>query len=194
MSADRMTFGRYAVGIDLGTTNCSVCFVDLESSDSIPSLLPLLQTVAAGETAAEPLLPSFCYLPGSHELPDGALALPWDAAPPLAVGVFARNQGSLIPERVVASAKSWLAHTGVNRRGRILPWGSDLGQQMISPLQASFRYLEHIRNAWDDRFAKEKDADGTPCRLAEQTVTVTVPASFDETARKLTLEAAEMAG
>ena len=194
MSADRMIFGRYAVGIDLGTTNCSVCYVDLESGDSTPSLLPLLQTIAAGETAAEPLLPSFCYLPGAHELPEGALALPWDAEPPLAVGVFARNQGSLIPERVVASAKSWLAHTGVNRRGRILPWGSDLGQQMISPLQASFRYLEHIRNAWDNRFATEKDADGTPCRLAEQTVTVTVPASFDETARKLTLEAAEMAG
>ena len=194
MSADRMIFGRYAVGIDLGTTNCSVCYVDLESNDSTPQMLPLRQTIAAGETAEEVMLPSFCYLPGAHELPDGALALPWDKSPQVAVGVFAREQGALIPERVVSSAKSWLAHSGVNRKGRILPWGSELGGQMISPLQASFHYLEHIRNAWDAKFAHEKDKYGTPCRLAEQTVTVTVPASFDETARKLTLEAAEMAG
>ena len=194
MSDNRTIFGRYAVGIDLGTTNCSVCYVDLESTEATPQMLPLLQTVAAGETAEELLLPSFCYLPGAHELPDGALSLPWDKSPRLTVGVFARNQGAFIPERVIASAKSWLAHSGVNRRGKILPWGSDLGQQMLSPLQASFQYLEHIRNVWDTRFAKLADKDGTPCRLAEQTVTVTVPASFDETARKLTLEAAEMAG
>ena len=194
MSDERVIFGRYAVGIDLGTTNCSVCYVDLESSDARPQMLPLRQTVAAGETSEELLLPSFCYLPGAHELPDGALALPWDKTPQLAVGIFARNQGAFIPERVISSAKSWLAHSGVNRRGKILPWGSNLGQQMLSPLQASYHYLKHIRDAWDARFAQVADKDGTPCRLAEQTVTVTVPASFDETARKLTLEAAEMAG
>ncbi|MBQ7650559.1 MAG: Hsp70 family protein, partial [Victivallales bacterium] len=122
------------------------------------------------------------------------MSLPWDKSPNLTVGIFARNQGAFIPERVISSAKSWLAHSGVNRRGKILPWGSNLGQQMLSPLQASFQYLNHIKNAWDARFAQVTDKDGTPCRLAEQTVTVTVPASFDETARKLTLEAAEMAG
>ncbi|MBR4220135.1 MAG: Hsp70 family protein, partial [Victivallales bacterium] len=185
---------RFAIGIDLGTTNSSVFYVDLEAEKPSPTLFPILQLVAPGETAAEPLLPSFTYLPGKSELPEGALSLPWDTSETHAVGRFARDQGALLPDRLVASAKSWLAHPGVNRRNRILPWGSDLGQQAISPLTASFYYLEHIRNAWDNAFAKLHDHDGSPCTMASQNVIITVPASFDETARTLTLEAATLAG
>ena len=185
---------RFAIGIDLGTTNSSVFYVDLEADKPSPTLFPILQLIAPGETAAEPLLPSFTYLPGKGELPEGALSLPWDKSGTHAVGRFAREQGSLLPDRLVASAKSWLAHPGVNRRNRILPWGSDLGQQAISPLTASFFYLEHIRNAWDASFAKLLDHDSSPCTMASQNVIITVPASFDETARTLTLEAATQAG
>lgn len=185
--------GRYTVGIDLGTTNCAVSRVDLEGAES-PEQFGILQLTGAGESASESLLPSFCYLPGEHELPAGALELPWGDDGGHAVGRFAREQGERVPERLVSSAKSWLAHAGVNRRNPILPWGSELGRQMISPVQASSFYLRHIRSAWDLAFAGISDRDGTPCTLATQSVVVTVPASFDETARKLTLEAAEDAG
>ena len=185
---------RFAIGIDLGTTNSSVCYVDLEADNPTAVVFPIPQLIAAGEMAAEPLLPSFTYLPGRHELPEGALALPWDKDATHAVGRFAREQGAAVPERLVSSAKSWLAHPGVNRRNKILPWGSDLGQQLVSPMQASFFYLEHIRNAWDSAFSSVRDKDGSPCTMGSQNVILTVPASFDETARTLTLEAATMAG
>ncbi|MBR5026089.1 MAG: Hsp70 family protein, partial [Victivallales bacterium] len=147
-----------------------------------------------GETAAETLLPSFCYLPGVHDLPENALSLPWDRSPKLAVGHFAREQGARIPERLIGSAKSWLAHAGVERTKPILPWGGELGDQMLSPVDASAQYLDHLKHAWDQRFAKIKDEDGTPCLLHNQQVVLTVPASFDETARELTVQAARKAG
>lgn len=187
-------FGRFVVGIDLGTTNCSVCYCDLEGTDGKLEQFAIEQLVAPGETSRESLYPSFCYLPGAHELAPGALALPWGALQERATGRFAREQGASVPERLIASAKSWLAHSGVNRRNRILPWGSELGAQMVSPLQVSSFYLQHIRDAWDFHFKKVLDRDGTPCLLSSQSVVVTVPASFDETARELTLEAARMAG
>ncbi|MBO7092810.1 MAG: Hsp70 family protein, partial [Victivallales bacterium] len=144
--------------------------------------------------AAETLLPSFCYLPGEHDLPENALSLPWDRSPKLAVGHFAREQGARIPERLVGSAKSWLAHAGVERTKPILPWGGELGDQMLSPVDASAKYLEHLKHAWNQHFAKTKDEDGTPCLLQNQQVVLTVPASFDETARELTVQAARKAG
>mgnify|MGYP001083892860 CR=1 FL=1 len=185
---------RFLVGIDLGTTNCSACYIDLTQQDRALQDLPILQLVASGETASENLLPSFCYLPGDHELPAGAISLPWEPAPKLAVGRFAREQGSRLPDRLVASAKSWLAHAGVNRTSPILPWGSELGDQMLSPVTAAANYLSHIKNAWNAKFGKQKDADGTPCLLENQSLILTVPASFDETARELTVEAARDAG
>lgn len=188
------SIGRFLVGIDLGTTNCSVCYADL--TEDTPTLRQFLipQLIAPGEVAAEPLLPSFCYLAGEHDLPGHALGLPWTKSNRHAVGRLARDQGAAVPERLVASAKSWLAHAGVDRQKPILPWGSELGKQMISPVQAAFLCLDHIRAAWDRQFAQVKDEDGTPCKLAEQQVIVTVPASFDEAARNLTLEAARKAG
>ncbi|MBR0458828.1 MAG: Hsp70 family protein [Victivallales bacterium] len=188
-----MAQGRFLVGIDLGTTNCSLCYADLQEATPLLRQFAIPQLVAPGETAAEPLLPSFCYLPGGSELPEGALALPW-GTPPFLVGRFAREQGAAVPDRLVSSAKSWLAHAGVARRNPILPWGSELGKQMLSPVQASRAYLEHLRNAWNQVFANVLDDNGDPCLLEDQNVVITVPASFDETARELTLEAARGAG
>ena len=193
-SAESIATSRFLVGIDLGTTNCSVCYIDMAETERSLHDFPVVQTVAVGETAAETLLPSVCYLPGENDLPENALSLPWNRAPKIAVGHFAREQGARIPERLVASAKSWLAHAGVDRTKPILPWGGELGDQMLSPVDASAQYLEHLKNAWNKRFAKTKDDDGTPCLLENQQVVLTVPASFDETARELTVQAARQAG
>ena len=193
-SAETIATSRFLVGIDLGTTNCSVCYIDMTEPERRLHDFPVVQTVAPGETAAETLLPSFCYLPGEHDLPENALSLPWNRAPQIAVGHFAREQGARIPERLVASAKSWLAHAGVDRTKPILPWGGELGGQMLSPVDASAQYLEHLKFAWNQRFASVKDDDGTPCLMQNQQVVLTVPASFDETARELTVQAARQAG
>jgi len=184
---------RFVVGIDLGTTNSSVCYVDTEGESS-PCQFAVPQLVAAGEVGQDELLPSFCYLAGASELPGGALELPWDVAQQHAVGRFARIQGAAIPERLVSSAKSWLAHAGVDRTRGILPWGADLGEQMVSPVEVSARFIRHVRAAWDHAFGALRDQEGTPCLLHEQQVVLTVPASFDEVARQLTLEAAAQAG
>jgi hypothetical protein len=185
---------RYIIGIDLGTTNCSVHFVDGEAPEPRIQPFPILQLIAPGELSSEALLPSFCYLPGDSELPAQALDLPWGKNPALAVGRFAREQGARLPERLIFSAKSWLAHAGVERLKPILPWGSELGKQMRSPVQAASAYLQHIGHAWDQRFGRQRDRDGNACVIAEQQIVLTVPASFDESARELTLRAARDAG
>ena len=112
-------------------------------------LLPIMQVVAPGEVNAQPLLPSFLFLPGPHDVPAGALALPWNPEIDYAVGEFARNRGAELPARLVSSAKSWLAHRGVDRTQPILPWDVPADARRVSPLEASARYLEHIRNAWN---------------------------------------------
>ncbi|MFL5293547.1 MAG: Hsp70 family protein [Myxococcales bacterium] len=180
---------RYAVGIDLGTSNTALAFADLAAKDPGASveIFPVPQLVAAGEVTPRPLLPSHLYLPGEHELPKGALSLPWDQADPSPpVGTFARDQGARVPGRHVASAKSWLCHPSVDRTARILPWGAPPEVPRLSPVEASARILAHLRSAWD---AAHPDAP-----LSEQDLVVTVPASFDEGARALTLRAAEEAG
>ncbi len=112
------------IGIDLGTTNSALAYVDLADTARAIQLFPVAQSVAAGEVAPRPLLPSFLYLPGGYDLPAGATALPWAADRPFSVGEFAREQGARVPGRLVASAKSWLAHGGVDRGAPILPWGA----------------------------------------------------------------------
>ncbi len=185
---------RFVVGIDLGTTNTAVSYVDLESETRAVEQFAITQLIDAGEVGAPELLPSFCYLPGPHELPGGALELPWDADLEYAVGVFARERGGAVPGRLIGSAKSWLAHAGVDRTKGILPWHGDLGDDALSPVQVSRYYLGHIRAAWDSRFGAKRDCNGTPCVLSEQQVILTVPASFDEAARELTVAAARDAG
>jgi len=182
----RATRARYAVGIDLGTTNCAVAYASLEGETSDVAVLPLLQLVGEGECAERSTLPSYLYLGGGPDLPAGALALPWDPERPYAVGEFARRQGARVPGRLISSAKSWLCHGGVDRKAPILPWGAPDEVPRMSPVEASARYLQHIREVWDRRFP---DAP-----LAAQEVILTVPASFDEVARELTWEAARLAG
>ena len=188
-----MARSRYIVGIDLGTTNCAVAYVDTKgrerpTADVRP--FEVTQLVAAGEAAPRTMLPSFLYLPGQHELPAGATHLPWRGEADRIVGEFARVQGARIPGHLVSSAKSWLCHPGVDREAAILPWGSPSEARKVSPVEASSNYLAHIRDAWNERFAKD-DPDH---RLEQQEVILTVPASFDEAARELTLEAARRAG
>lgn len=177
---------RYVVGIDLGTTNCAVAYASLEERGTAVHQLPILQLVAEGECVERATLPSFLYLGGGPDLPQGALALPWDSDRNYAVGEFARRQGARVPGRLVSSAKSWLCHAGVDRQAPILPWGAAEGVPRLSPVEASARYLQHIRESWDQRFPQAP--------LTEQEVILTIPASFDEVARELTWEAARRAG
>jgi hypothetical protein len=186
---------RYLIGIDLGTTNSALAYVDLKRTGpdkNRPVIHPFAvpQLVAPGEVADRPLLPSFLYLPGPHDLPPGSTALPWDPACPYAVGEFARNHGARVPGRLVTSAKSWLCHAGVDRSAALLPWTAPPDVPRISPVEASARFLRHLIQAWNYRMADENAAD----RLEKQTVVLTVPASFDDVARNLTVEAARLAG
>ena len=183
----------FVIGIDLGTSHTVVAHAPLDGSAPI-ALLAIAQRTAAGQVDAQPLLPSVRYQAAVGELPADALALPWPAldatdAAPAIVGRYARELGTAVPGRVVASAKSWLSHPGVDRSAPILPWGApegDGGVAKISPLRASASYLAHVRAAWD--------AQHPAAPLAQQRVVLTVPASFDEGARALTLEAAQLAG
>jgi molecular chaperone DnaK (HSP70) len=185
---------RYLIGIDLGTTNSALAYVDLQrkSRAGHPEIqtFPVPQLVAPGELAARPLLPSFLYLPGSHDLPAGAVAVPWDAARSYAVGEFARNHGARVPGRLVTSAKSWLCHAGVDRSAALLPWSAPPDVARISPVEASARYLQHMVESWNHAMAKDRPDE----RLEKQAIVLTVPASFDEVARNLTVEAARKAG
>jgi hypothetical protein len=180
---------RYAIGIDLGTTHSSLAYVDIAASDgeaSVHEVLATPQLTAPGTVESRPLLPSFLYLPHADEFAPGELALPWAADGAAVVGELARSRGATTPIRLVASAKSWLCHAGVDRRAAILPPDAPPEVARVSPLDASVRYLEHLRAAWDDA---HPDAP-----FAEQDVTVTIPASFDPAARELTVEAANAAG
>ncbi len=175
----------YLVGIDLGTSNTVVAYA-AAGNDAI-RLLEIPQLVGPGEVAPQPLLPSVRYHPAAGELDPASLALPWaGAAEDAVIGRYARDLGARVPGRLVASAKSWLSHPGVDRSAAILPWGAPDDVVKVSPLAASASYLAHVRAAWDAQFA------GHP--LAEQDIVLTIPASFDEGARALTVEAARLAG
>jgi hypothetical protein len=180
---------QYVIGIDLGTTNCALAFALLgDAAGERPqvALFEISQLVNPGEVRDEPLLPSFLYLPGPADFPAGSIALPWDESPQYVTGALAQKRGAEVANRLVASAKSWLSHAGVDRTAPILPFTAPEGVARISPLEASRRYLDHLREAWD---SKMPDAP-----FVEQQVLVTVPASFDAVARELTLKAAEQAG
>ncbi len=183
---------RYLVGIDLGTTNIAVAYVDTASK---PAGGPRLHTfnipqvVAVGQVQELPLLPSFLYLPGSHDLAPGSIDLPWKKNPPDTCGVFARNHGAKVPGRLVTSAKSWLCHPGVDRTAPLLPWAAPPDVPRLSPLEVSARYLRHLVDAWNA--APDRRPDDY---LEVQDVVITVPASFDDVARNLTVEAARLAG
>ncbi|NVJ28188.1 Hsp70 family protein [Myxococcus sp. AM011] len=186
---------RYSIGIDLGTTHSAVSYFNLEDSKArgrAQSMLPIPQLTAPGTLESRPLLPSFLYLPSAQEFPQGSLALPWNKDASSIIGEFARAHGAKVPTRLVSSPKSWLSHPGVDRRSALLPWQAPQDVQRVSPLDASARFLRHLKEAWDSTFAQGDDESGNA--LATQDVIVTVPASFDAAARELTLEAAKAAG
>jgi hypothetical protein len=177
---------RYCIGIDLGTTNCALAYAELAGEPGEVHLAAIPQLVNANEISPEPLLPSFLYIPGERDFPAGATALPWDPRPHFVVGKLAQRRGAEISSRLVASAKSWLSYSSVDRTAAMLPWKAAEGLQRISPVAASAEYLKHLRSAWD------QEHPAAP--FDQQEVLVTVPASFDAIARELTGKAAEAAG
>jgi molecular chaperone DnaK (HSP70) len=185
---------NFLIGIDLGTTNSAVAYVDLRRKLKMgrPEIqtFAVPQLVAPAELANRALLPSFLYLPGAHDIPAGGVALPWDAGRNYAVGEFARQHGARIPGRLVSSAKSWLCHAGVDRSAPLLPWSAPPDVARISPVEASARYLQHMVESWNHTMAGNRPED----QFQLQAVVLTVPASFDDVARNLTVEAARKAG
>ena len=181
---------RFVVGIDLGTTNSALAYVDTGAGEPKVQTFAVPQVVNPGEVAERPLLPSSLYLPGPGEQPAGALKLPWDADRDYCVGEFAKTFGAKVPTRLVTSAKSWLCHPGADRKAPILPFRAGDTDRKISPLEACVRYLKHFAEAWNQSIAKGM-ADH---RLEAQEIILTVPASFDAAARELTVEAARAAG
>lgn len=189
-----MASPRFLVGIDLGTTNTVVAYCEITDNleQSEVSLFDIDQLIGPGEVVRKPLLPSFRYHPAVGQISPSNLTLPWENEPVsgdisnVIVGEWARELGAKVEGRQVSSAKSWLSHQAVDRSSDILPWAGAQDVDKVSPVIASASYLNHIRQAWNYRHPSNK--------LEDQDVVVTVPASFDETARKLTLEAAELAG
>lgn len=175
---------KYSIGIDLGTTNSVVAVVPLDDETAPVRLLDIPQLVSASTVENRPMLPSFLYLaPGGER---GSYDLPWAADRDFAAGELARRQAALVPTRTVAAAKSWLCHSRVDRSQPILPWNAPDDVGKVSPVEASRRYLDHMVAAWNAAFPEAP--------LREQKVTLTVPASFDASARELTREAARLAG
>ncbi|EGQ7964292.1 hsp70 family protein [Vibrio vulnificus] len=189
-----MASPRYLVGIDLGTTNTVVAFCELTENlqQSNVSLFDIDQLIGPGEVVRKPLLPSFRYHPANGQIAPADLTLPWENQnvpgdiANVIIGEWARELGAKVEGRQVSSAKSWLSHQAVDRHSEILPWAGVSDVEKVSPVIASASYLNHIRQAWNHRHPGNL--------LEDQEVVVTVPASFDETARKLTLEAAQLAG
>jgi hypothetical protein len=210
---------RYVVGFDLGTTNSAVCYVDTHESPWRVRTFAVHQLAAPGQVEARETLPSFHYQSARGEFPPEALQLPWQGAgkrvqgsgfrvqdlgggdpggrhfsdasgnynkSPYAVGFFARDQGTLVPGRLINSAKSWLCHPGVDRTAPLLPWHGAEDVERLSPVEVSARYLAHVRDAWNAAFPREP--------LEKQDFVLTLPASFDEVARELTVKAAAAAG
>jgi hypothetical protein len=183
---------KYIVGIDLGTTNSALAYSDITAApeESRIEVHAIPQLVNANEVAERTLLPSFLYIPSDFDFPEGSLALPWESEPKFVIGELARKRGAESPNRVVASAKSWLSYSAVNRTAPILPWQAPDEVAKLSPVEVSSQFLQYLRCIWDNNEAAEEPH----LALAEQDVLITVPASFDEEARELTRRAAEQAG
>ncbi|WP_250655823.1 Hsp70 family protein [Alkalimarinus coralli] len=189
---------QYLIGIDLGTTNTVVAYADMQQplSPDNCKIFEIEQLVAPGEVAKRPQLPSFRYHPTQGELNESDLVLPWSGSasseplsgelPQVVIGEWARELGAKVDGRQVVSAKSWLSHPQVDRSADILPWAGADDVAKVSPVLASSSYLFHVRNAWNFTHPE--------ALIEHQEVVITVPASFDEGARALTVEAAERAG
>ncbi len=174
---------KYIVGIDLGTTNIVVGYAPLAvKEDEKPeiNLAPIAQELAKGAIEWLDVLPSFIF-ERIKEKP----VLDWDLESKFIIGEYARERGSEVPDRLISSAKSWLCNPRVNRKEAILPWNAPEGAEKISPFKAMTIFLNHVREAWNKKFPKDK--------LENQKVVITIPASFDAAARDLVVEAAKEA-
>ncbi|RUM89760.1 MAG: Hsp70 family protein [Thermodesulfatator sp.] len=185
---------RFVVGIDLGTTNSVLSYIDTSQKPegSQPQEIQIFlcpQIEAPGEVKEHRLLPSFIYLPTQQEREGGGLVMPWDPFGERVVGKWARVRGAEVPGRLVSSAKSWLCHRGVDRTAPILPLDAAPDCQKISPVVATATYLRHFKSAWNYGLGKKAGE-----MLEDQDVYITIPASFDAVARDLTVKAAASAG
>ena len=181
---------EFIVGIDLGTTNSALSYCAAADESGQIAVENIPQLANPNEVANRTLLPSFLYVPGEVDFPAGSLGLPWDDAPKFVIGELARKRGAENPMRLVASAKSWLSHRAIDRTASILPWQSPEEVIKVSPVEASAQYLQYLRSVWDSQHA----SGGSGSALSRQDVLLTVPASFDEEARELTLRAAKQSG
>lgn len=177
---------EYVVGIDPGTTNTVVAFARLQADQPAVELLPITQLTAANTLESRSQLPSFLYLATDAERQSGVWRLPWDDSGLFCVGTAARGLSAQAPERTIAAAKSWLCHNRVDRRQPILPWQAGADIPKMSPVDASRRLLEHVAAVWDQAHPQHP--------FGKQQIVLTVPASFDASARELTREAALAAG
>ncbi|MBM4075223.1 MAG: Hsp70 family protein, partial [Planctomycetes bacterium] len=189
-SSESLAASRFVVGFDLGTTNSAMAFVDTQASARSIQTFSIPQLVAPGQIESLETLPSFHYQPVSSEFPSGATQV-WPQTIQVTVsddfvGQFARDHGTLVPSRMISSAKSWLCHSGVERTAELLPWQGAEDTRKLSPVNVSALYLKHARQAWDTKFPEHP--------LAQQDFILTIPASFDEVARELTVRAAKQAG
>ncbi len=186
------------IGIDLGTSNSALAFIDTEDPNLTLRLFAIPQLTAPGKVETISTLPSFCYLSSHNEWSLHALKLPWQKVETLKdsvngntlIGEFAKLHGARVPTKCIQAAKSWLCNVAANRRDRILPIEAADPSLRLSPIEASSKYLLHLKEAWNALMAASKPES----ELEEQDITITVPASFDEVARALTLEAARAAG
>lgn len=176
---------KYLIGIDFGTTNCTMAYALAGEEKSEIKQAGITQTVALGLQNAEPVLPSCIYFPLAEELSDKVGASDREKERAYLVGRFARERGAELPFRIVTSAKSWLCHEGIDRREPMLPLGFDSDRSKISPLKACSDILLHLREAWDQAMPEDP--------FSTQYIHITVPASFDPSARQLILEAAAAA-
>lgn len=184
---------RYIIGIDLGTTNSCVAYVDtdLEKNPSASiSLFSIPQVTASGQMEHFTSLPSYYYFAHSNEFPDGSLDLPWATERDFVVGNYAKDLGAKRPAQLIHAAKSWLCNGGADRHDKILPLEAEDATCRLSPVEVTAHYLRHIKDAWNYLIAK----DDLESEFDQQEIILTVPASFDEVARRLTIEAAQKAG
>lgn len=177
---------KYIIGIDFGTTNCTMAYAAEAESNHVIEQFKIPQAISQGSHDDEPALPSFIYFPLSEEIKAKAAALDWDDTKNYSVGHYARDRGAEMPYRTISSAKSWLCNSGIDRRAPILPLGEEEEDIKVSPLEACAKILQHMREAWN---AKMADAP-----FDQQKILVTVPASFDPSARQFVIEASQMAG
>ncbi|MBF0287146.1 MAG: Hsp70 family protein [SAR324 cluster bacterium] len=182
---------RFLVGIDLGTSNSAVFYLDREDLEQEFHHFPISQWIERGQIHSRPTLPSYLYLLTDEEMKSNQFQLPWEAGSPAYIaGVWARLQQSQNPGRVINSVKSWLCYHQIDPHSKILPQSDIEGLPHYSPIDVTSFYISHIVAAWNAYFAQDEPKD---C-LENQQVVLTVPASFDEAAREYTAHAIQQAG